>query len=99
MKILINTHEFPLASFNRNTYPTERGMQSSIHITFDFGIGELMTELNALAATTITDLAIKNGAGTTIYHLDNISGRMSVNEYLVDESIAVSADITMQMAE
>lgn len=99
MTILLNNHDFPLNGFNRNTYPTEQGMQSSIHINFGLGIGEMMSELNAVAATTITDVQIKNGADATIYHLEDISGRMSVNEYLVDESIAVSADISLQMAE
>lgn len=99
MKILLNDYEFPLSGFNRNTYPTDQGMQSSIHITFAFGIGEVMSQLNAVAATTITDVKIKNGTGTTIYHLEDINGRMSVNEYLVDETIAVSADISLRAAE
>lgn len=87
-KIILNgTHEFPIASFSRNTYVQESRLVSNAYTTLLSPTTAQIEELRSLAAYTVSGLAIDVN-GDVIYRLQEIEARInSIDESLGDDGV------------
>jgi hypothetical protein len=89
--IKLNTLEFPITSFNRNTYFTGESMNSNA--SFE-GTDVDITALSALGLTEITTVQIYHNE-ELIYDLQNIHGKIdNFSEYLREDKIAMSINMS-----
>ena len=92
--IKLNQLELRVESYNKNTYFTGENITSTGNCTV---ITDNMDALNALAEDEITLIQIYHDS-ELIYNLSDISAHIdSINEYLTDDHISISINISFQL--
>lgn len=93
--IKFNNTEFELDSYNKNTYFS---MDGNINSNASCNISTSnITELNALAESSITSLQIFHNE-ELIYDLQNIDAHIdNINEYLNNDRMSISINMTFNI--
>ena len=92
-KIVLNTAEFEIDTFNKSTNYSEGNITSTGYMSvFTTNI----SELNTLAKETITSLKIYHDE-TLIYNLENINAHIdNINEFLSGDHMSINITMTFK---
>lgn len=90
-KIVFNTTEFEVESYNKSTSFGGEVMTSNAYASLRT---DDITVLNTLAQTTITNIKIYHDSNL-IYDLQNISAKIdNINEYLNGDRMSINVNLT-----